>query len=119
MTVVAWFQVVVGVAILGLWTMLLATRQVPEISAGRRDIWFHITAEVAIAALLLVAGTWWLVGATSPARTLSAFALGGLLYTTINSPGHYAQERNRPAVAMFALLACLTVAAGLAVVAGS
>ena len=51
MRFVAWFDIAVGAAIAGLWTMLLATRQIPEIAEGRTDIWFHITAELVTAAL--------------------------------------------------------------------
>lgn len=112
MTIIAWFQIAVGGGILGLWTTLLVTRQVPEISAGKRDIWFHIAAEALTAALLLAAGIWWLIDATREPRVLSAFALGGLLYTTVNSPGYYAEQRNWPAVAMFTGLASVTTVAG-------
>lgn len=34
MSFVAWFQILVGVGITGVWTMLLTTGQVPEIATG-------------------------------------------------------------------------------------
>lgn len=116
---VGWFQIVIGVAIIGLWVMLLATRQVPQIPAGNRDIWFHLTAELLTAALLAGAGTWLLTTGTDAARTLSAFALGALLYTTINSPGYYADRQEWSMVTMFVVLASVTAAAAGFVIATS
>lgn len=45
-----WYPIVislgVGIAILGLWSMLLARRQVPEVRAGLASMRFHLAAEV-------------------------------------------------------------------------
>lgn len=119
MTFVAWFAIATGVAIAGLWTMLLATRQVPELVAGRRDIRFHLGAELLTAALLVGAGVALLVAGGATARLLAGVASGALLYTTINSPGHYADVGQWQVVAMFAVLAGATVAAILVLVAGT
>jgi peptidoglycan/LPS O-acetylase OafA/YrhL len=88
---IAWFQMVVGSGMLLIWPALIATGEVPEIAAGQRDIWFHIAAE-ALAGLLLVLAGWSLLrrDADDRSRLLSAFALGALLYTGVNSAGHYA-----------------------------
>ncbi len=110
MTVIAGYQIVVGIAMVGLWTVLLATRQVPEIPAGDREIWFHLAAELVTAALLIVAGAASLVD--SAAKIPSAVALGALLYTTIASPGYYAERREWPPVILFGVLAISAVAAG-------
>ncbi len=56
MKVLAAYQVGVGGALAGLWVLLLATGQVPEVAEGLRSIWFHIAAEATTAALLLLAG---------------------------------------------------------------
>lgn len=56
MTFVAWFEVVVGVMIVALWITLLVTPQVPELAEGRRDIGWHLAAEVITAALLVAGG---------------------------------------------------------------
>lgn len=110
MTIVAAYEIVVGIAMVGLWTMLLATRQVPEIPAGDREIWFHLAAEFVTAGLLIVAGVALLVDPT--ATFPSGAALGALLYTAIASPGYYAQQRQWPPVIMFGVLALSAVAAG-------
>jgi hypothetical protein len=88
---IAWFQLVMGAGILGIWPVLLLAGEVPEVAAGQRDIWFHIAAE-AVAGALLLAGGWRLLRRDDAgARLLSAFALGGLLYTGVNSAGYYAE----------------------------
>ena len=117
LTVIGWSQVVVGVAIIGLWATLLATRQVPQILAGNRDIWFHLTAELLTAALLVGAGIWLLTSGGEGASLLSMLALGALLYTTINSPGYYADRDDWPAVTMFVVLAAATATAATLVLA--
>lgn len=117
MRTVAWFQVGAGAAMLLLWGLLLGTAQVPEVSAGQIDIWFHLGAEVVTAALLLAAGAGLLRArrrgpdVSWRAGSLSALAFGALLYTTINSGGYYAQLGEWPAVATFGILTLATIAA--------
>lgn len=114
---VAVYSLAVGTMILGLWIMLLARRRVPEVARGERAIWFHISAEVVTAALLLTGGTGLLVEA-SWSRLLAGVALGSLLYTVINSPGFYLDRGEPGPVLMFGILAVLTIVAIVALVAG-
>ena len=114
MKLVAAFQLIVATAMLSLWAVLLITGQVPEVEQGRTDIWFHLGAEVVTASLLMIAGIALLrstspSGPTARSRLLSAFALGALLYTAINSAGYYAELGEWPAVAMFGLLTIATI----------
>lgn len=109
---VAWFELVVGVAIAGLWVALIVTAQVPEIPAGEIEIWFHLLAEFVTAGLLITAGLASL-RAEGKARNRSLLALGALLYTTVNSAGYYAGGGEWPIVAMFVALALATAGAAL------
>lgn len=109
MRLVGWFEIAIGISIAGLWAMLLMTRQVPEIAEGRRDIWFHLGAELLTAALLIAAGVAVLTVGSQTAGVMAAMGLGALLYTTINSPGYYADLGQWPMVAMFVLLAVATL----------
>lgn len=115
MAVVAWYEIVVGIAIVALWSLLLATRQVPQIPAGDREIWFHLTAELVTATLLIAAGM--VLLADTAATTLSGVALGALLYTTIASPGYYAANRDWRPVGLFGVLIITTTAAATAILA--
>lgn len=114
MRALAWFEIVVGAGMVALWTMLLATGQVPEATAGQRDIWFHIAAELTAATILVAAGVWVLrSGATQRARLAAAAGLGALLYTVVNSAGYYAEAGDWAPVVMFGLLAAATVTLGV------
>jgi hypothetical protein len=103
MRFVGWFQIVVGVAVAVLWAGLLVTGQVPEVSEGRVDIWFHIVAELAMAGLLISAGRA-LLRRAQRAALLSALALGTVGYSAVNSPGYYAQTGDWAVVGMFGLV---------------
>jgi hypothetical protein len=110
MRIVGWGQVIIGAAIAALWLLLLVTGQVPEINEGRIGIWFHLAAELLLAAVLVAAGLA-LLRRRAPARLLSAVALGALGYSAVNSPGWYAERGEWAMVGMFALVVCATVAA--------
>jgi hypothetical protein len=113
MRALAWFEIVVGAGIVALWAMLLATGQVPEVTAGQRDIWFHIAAELTAASILVGAGVWVLrTGASRRAQLAAAAGLGALLYTVVNSAGYYAESGDWAPVVMFGLLAVATVTLG-------
>jgi hypothetical protein len=107
---VACLQLVVGMALVAVWSLLLATGQVPEVQQGRVDIWFHVAAEMVMAGLLLAAGTA-LLRRAPRARLLSALALGWLGYSAVNSPGYYAQTGEWAVVGMFGLAMAATAGA--------
>lgn len=107
----------VGVAILGLWIVLVVRRQVPELQDEVPSIRFHIAAEVGMALLLLAGGVALIVDAAWGVP-LTAAALGAALYSTVNSPGYYADRRLWPPVVMFLVLALL-IGAALAVLLAS
>ncbi len=114
---VAAYSVVVGVLMIGFWGFLVGTGQA-ELKERPWDMRLHLTAEGTTGLLLIASG----VGSFTalPGESIIApVALGMLLYTVINSPGFYAGRGNRPMVAMFVVLAILTVVAIAALVAGT
>lgn len=107
----AWFQNAIGVSVIGWWTMAAATNRIPELEEGRIDIVFHIAAELVMAALLIAGGVSSIRhGRTLTTTMISHLALGTLLYSSINSPGYFAEQRAWRAVGMFAVLGAATVA---------
>jgi hypothetical protein len=110
MRLVGWFLVVVGVAIAGLWVVLLLTGQVAELQDGRVDIVFHLVAELVTAALLVVGGIVAL-RAHPLGRLLAAVGCGALGYTTVNSAGYYAQAGDWAMVGLFGVLLVATLGA--------
>ena len=109
-----WFATIAGLVlgggILGIWGLLLVSRQVPEIQNQDRAIYFHIAAEIltgfivitgAVAAIATAASSW-SVG-------LLAIGLGAVLYSTINSPGYYANQKKWHFVGLFAALGTVAI----------
>jgi hypothetical protein len=108
----AWFQIAVGVAVIGWWTTAATTNGIPELEEGRIDIVFHISAELVMAALLIAGGVSSIRhGRTLTTTMISGVGLGTLLYSSINSPGYFAEQRAWWAVVMFAILGAATLAA--------
>ncbi len=97
------YSVAVGVSLLAYWPLMIAAKQVPEIREGKREIWFHVAAEVATGLTLIGGAVATLVNhGASRSRVLSALGLGMVVYTLIQSPGYYVVRGNRAMVAMFA-----------------
>ena len=110
-----WYPIAVsalmGVALVGLWGTLVVRNAVPELAAGLPSIRFHIAAELLTAAALLAGAAWLVVADGAMARTFDAASLGAIAYSTVNSPGYYADRGNRTVVAMFGVLLILAVTA--------
>lgn len=104
---VAVYQLAIGVGVITWWAFAITTGRVPEIEAGEREIWFHLTAEMVMAGLLIAAGVRVRTGRWG-ARPLSALALGTLVYSCVNSAGHFADEGMWSMVAVFGVLVVAT-----------
>lgn len=108
MRFVAWFSILVGMFMLAQWGFILGTGQAPEVRSEPIRLAFHVAAEFATAAMLIVSGIG-LLRRAPWARFLSPAALGTLTYTVIVSPGYFAQQGQWAPVVMFAILLSLTV----------
>lgn len=109
MTFPGWYALIVGVLMLAQWGVFILTGRVPELQSEPLRIAFHLVAEGVTAALLIVAGVG-LLRKHAWARNVALVAFGSLIYTTIVSPGYFAQLGQWPLVAMFTTLLALTVA---------
>lgn len=103
------YAILVGVFMIGFWGTLVA-RGKAELKERPWDMRYHLTAEFATAALLILSGAGSLLGLGDLALG-APLAFGMLLYTVINSPGFYAGRGNWPMVAMFTVLTALTLLA--------
>jgi hypothetical protein len=117
------FAILTGLLMLVQWSIPLARGTVhgPEAGAYARrgpvEMGFHYVAEFLTATALVISGLALLLG-WAWAHPLFLVAMGMLIYTVINSPGFFAQQRQWPMVAMFALLLLLAlVSLGLLLVA--
>ncbi|MEA3334740.1 MAG: hypothetical protein U9R25_02450 [Chloroflexota bacterium] len=103
------FALIVGISMIGMWSFLLLTKQVPELETEPLHIRFHIAAEF-VTAIALVAGGVGLLTGQSWSQWLYLVAIGMLFYTVIVSPGYYAEKDEWPIVAMFAVILVLALA---------
>lgn len=104
----AWTALVIGVMMLAQWSFFLAAGLVPELETEPYAIGFHLVAEVATAIILILSGAALLRGRRHATR-LALVAFGMLIYTSVNSPGYFAQLGQWPLVAMFALVSIVSL----------
>jgi hypothetical protein len=104
----AWYAILVGLSMIGQWSVSLARRQVPEVQTEPFRIAFHLAGEFLTALALIAAGVGLLIAAPW-GRPAFLVAVGMLLYTVIVSPGYFAQKHQWPMVAMFAVLLVLAL----------
>lgn len=111
------YALVVGVSIIGMWSMLLATGNVPEVETEPFRLGAHVAAEFA-AAGLLIAGGIGLLGRRAWGGRVFLLALGMLLYSLILSPGYYLELGVLGFVLMFAVLLVIALLFAAAAVKG-
>jgi len=80
--------IMIGIGIIGRWSMLLLKNQIPELQAEPVAIKFHMAVEMAIGLLSLTSGIMLLIG-ISWASYFFILTQGLLLYAFINSAGYY------------------------------
>ena len=106
--ITAVYAIIVAIAMLGLWAMLLTAGEVDELDDAPLEVAYHLAAEVATAALLLVAAVG-LLQVKPWAPPVFFLAAGMLLYTVIVSAGYYAERGDAAMVGMFTLLKMSTL----------
>ena len=97
------YAIIIGIGIIGLWLMLLRTRQVPELKTEPVAIKFHVAAEMFMGVLSLISGIILLLG-LSWAPYLFILANGLVIYAVINSAGYYGQKKQWSFVLMFGII---------------
>ncbi|MFX0043436.1 MAG: hypothetical protein ACFE8L_11030 [Candidatus Hodarchaeota archaeon] len=97
------YAIVIGIGIIGLWTMLLLTKQVPELETEPIAIKFHITAEFIMGILSLISGTFLLID-LSWAPYFFILAMGSVIYAVINAAGYYGQRKQWVFAIMFGII---------------
>lgn len=107
MSVIAW------------WAIAASTGGIEEVTAGRTDIFFHIAAELSMGWLLILGGLALLRrGPTATTTTLAGLALGALVYSSINSPGYFAERGEWWAVGMFGAIGTAGILTAMGVARG-
>lgn len=105
-----WFAVLyallVGFGMVAQWIVSCVRKQIPELETEPYRIWFHIVAEMVTALCLVIAGVA-LLQEASWVVPLYLVAIGMLFYTSIVSPGYFAQKGQWGWLVMFAVIIIL------------
>jgi hypothetical protein len=91
---------------IGQWVLSYQKKQIPELESEPVRIKFHIVGEI-VTALALIVGAAGLLVDPGWGRQVYLVALGMLFYTTIVSPGYFAQQGKWGWVGMFAVVISL------------
>ena len=108
------FAIVIGVAMIIQWLINIIGNRIPRLEddpvsgRGLYDMIFHWTAEFITAFALIAAGIGLILESTWGV-TVYLIAMGMLMYTAINSPGFFAQQRKWPMVFMFGVILIMAV----------
>jgi len=102
------YSLIVGTMMILQWVFFIITGQVPELQTEPIRIAFHLVAEGLTALALILSGIG-LLGKRTWGRNTAFIALGMLLYTTLVSPGYFAQQGLWPLVGMFVVILALAL----------
>ncbi|MBN2300065.1 MAG: hypothetical protein JXC31_02635 [Acholeplasmataceae bacterium] len=98
--IIASYMIIVGIGIIGLWIMLFATDQIPELETEPIAIAFHIFIEIAMGIISFIAGLS-LLKNYKYQKELIIFANGMICYSVINSSGYYGDLKQYSMILMF------------------
>ena len=104
---IAIYPIIIGLSMIGMWTVLLSTGQVLETETDRIEISYHLVSEF-LTAFLLIIGGYGLYKERSWGFGVFLVSMGMLLYSVINSTGYYAGQGEIVMVGMFTVLTVLT-----------
>lgn len=96
---------VIGIGVIGLWIMLIGTKQVPEFDYEPIAIVVHIIIETIMALLALLSAVLLWKNRSFRYRVVLV-TCGMILYSSINASGYYAELGD---VAMLIMFGCIIV----------
>lgn len=102
------FAVLVGAGMIVQWSLSFLDRKIPELKTEPIRISFHIAAEMVTAISLVISGSALLMGSTW-GRDLFLISVGMLFYTSIVSPGYFAQKGQWSWLVMFSAIIILGI----------
>ena len=97
---IALYSMVLGIAILGLWSVILVNGEIPE---GRTEFSFHLFSELMMALACMGAGIL-ILKKKSPGTGVATAAHAMVLYSVLNAAGYYAERGERILPVLFVIL---------------
>ena len=105
----ATYSMLVGLSMIAMWSSFYFTDAIPELKTEPIRVSFHIVAEIATG-VCLITGAFGLYRNKEWGIRVFPVSMGMLLYTSIVSPGYYAQKGVMEFVLMFAIITVVSVA---------
>ena len=102
-TMAAIYSILVGVSIIGNWTMLYINGSIPEFDTEPIRSGIHLVAEITTG-IILILGAYGLLSNKRWGYNVYLISMGMLIYTLLASPGYYAEKGNYLFVGMFAII---------------
>ena len=102
------FTILVGLLIMGMWSLLVFTNQVPYLDTPQMEIKLHILTEMLTAVMLILGGVSVIRG-WSKLTNLHYVSQGMLIYAIINSSGYYIDRGESMMAVMFGVLLVGTI----------
>jgi hypothetical protein len=97
---IALYSLVLGIAILGVWSVILIHGEIPE---GRTAFSFHLFSEILMALACMTAGIL-ILKRHRFGRGVAIAAHAMVLYSVLNASGYYAQRGERMLPVIFVIL---------------
>ena len=95
------YLLVVGISILGMWTMILISEEIDE---GLKEFSFHLFSEFLLAFLCIISALRLLCEDGQKGLFLSMAAHGMLIYSVLNAAGYYAERGEWAFLVLFTML---------------
>jgi hypothetical protein len=92
-TMAAIYSILIGVSIIGMWTILYINGSIPEFDTEPMRIGMHLVAEIATG-IILILGAYGLLSNKRWGYNIYLISMGMLIYTLLVSPGYYAEKGN-------------------------
>lgn len=102
------YSLVIGFSIIILWSILLLSDQVPELTTEPASIYMHMAAELIMAIMMIVSGILLVKDQKNAIRSFT-LSSGLLTYSVINSSGYYIENNNISMVIVFAVILIFTL----------
>lgn len=102
------FTIIVGLLMMGMWSMLILTNQVPYLDTLQVEIKLHIFTEM-LTALMLIIGGVSILRSWEKLMLLHYVSQGMLIYAIINSSGYYIDMGETGMAIMFGILLIGTI----------
>jgi len=102
------FTILVGILMMGMWSTLILTNQVPYLDTPQMEIKLHILTEMLTAVILIIGGVSVLRN-YEKLTNLHYVSQGMLIYSIINSSGYYIDLGELMMAVMFGVLLIGTV----------